>query len=186
MLVVVAATRRELPGVAGVETLVCGVGPVDAATATSWFLAGRTAERKNLFLLHVGLAGAHGIEPPALVLGSESVYSDVVDPGSSFPRVERIEPDPGMLALARETLPEAHVLPIATSGRVTGGTGCAVEAMEGFGVLRACAIAGVPAVELRAISNDVNERDRSRWRFDDALALLRDSAVRLAAAVDRR
>ena len=97
-------------------------------------------------VVHVGLAGARGVEPPALVLGSESVYTDVVDPGSSFPRVERVEPDARLLARARALLPEAHVLPIATSGRVTGGAGCPVEAMEGFGVLRACALADVPAL----------------------------------------
>jgi futalosine hydrolase len=44
--------------------------------------------------------------------------------------------------------------------------------MEGFAVLRAAQIAGVPAVELRCVSNLVDERDRSRWRFDDALAAL--------------
>ena len=52
---------------------------------------------------------------------------------------------------------------------VGGGAGYDVEAMEGFGVLLAAAFAGVPAVELRAISNAVDEPDRSRWRFDDAL-----------------
>jgi futalosine hydrolase len=50
--------------------------------------------------------------------------------------------------------------------------------MEGFGVLRACELAGVPAVELRAISNSPNEGDRTRWRFDEAFAAL-------AAALDR-
>ena len=73
------------------------------------------------------------------------------------------------------------MLPIATSGRVAGGSGCDVEAMEGFGVLRACALAGVPAVELRAVSNDVGEADRAKWRFDDALALLADAVARALA-----
>jgi hypothetical protein len=127
----------------------------------------------------VGLAGARGIEPPALVLGSESVYSDVIDPGSSFPRVERVEPDATLLARTRELLPDALVLPIATSGRVAGGSGCAVEAMEGFGVLRACELAGVPAVELRAISNSPDEADRARWRFDEAFAALAEALQRL-------
>jgi futalosine hydrolase len=44
--------------------------------------------------------------------------------------------------------------------------------MEGFGVLRAAELAGVPAVEVRAISNLVAERDRARWRFDESLAAL--------------
>jgi futalosine hydrolase len=179
MLVVVAATERELAFVSGIETFVCGVGPVDAAASTARMLV----ERRPSAVLHAGLAGARGIAPPALVLGSESVYSDVVDPGSTFPRVERVQPDAGLLERARGALPGAHVLPIATSGRVTGGTGCAVEAMEGFGVLRACALAGVPAVELRAVSNDVEEPDRGRWRFDDALAALEDAVARLLPAL---
>ena len=181
MLLVVAATERELGGVDG---LVCGVGPVDAAAATARFLAERAPAGDGLAVVHVGLAGARGIDPPALVLGSASVYADVVDAGSSFPRVERLSPDAGLLERVRETLPEAHVLPIATSGRLTGGAGCAVEAMEGFGVLRACALAGVPAVELRAVSNAVGEPDRAKWRLEEALAALGDALGRLAAALD--
>jgi nucleoside phosphorylase len=174
-MLVVAATERELALVRGVETFVCGVGPVDAAAAT----ARELAERRPDAVLHIGLAGARGITPPALVLGSESVYSDVIDPGSTFPRVERVQPDAALLARVRAALPDALVLPIATSGRVTGGSECDVEAMEGFGVLRACALAGVPAVELRAVSNDVDEADRGKWRFDDALAALADAVARV-------
>jgi futalosine hydrolase len=174
-MLVVAATERELAHVHGVETFVCGVGPVDAAAATARALV----ERRPDAVLHIGLAGARGIEPPALVLGSESVYSDVIDLGSTFPRVERVRPDAALLARVRAALPDALVLPIATAGRVTGGSGCDVEAMEGFGVLRACALAGVPAVELRAISNDVEEADRAKWRFDAALAALADAVARV-------
>jgi nucleoside phosphorylase len=53
--------------------------------------------------------------------------------------------------------------------------------MEGFGVLRAAALAGVPAVELRAVSNDPDEPDRARWRFDDAFAALADAVPRVLA-----
>jgi len=51
--------------------------------------------------------------------------------------------------------------------------------MEGFGVLRAYDLAGVPAVELRAISNSPNEADRQRWRFDEAFAALAEALHRL-------
>jgi nucleoside phosphorylase len=176
-MLVVAATERELALVRGAETCVCGVGPVAGAAATASALANCRPDA----VLHVGLAGARGIEPPALVVGSESVYSDAIDPGSTFPRVERLAPDAALLARVRAALPDALVLPIATSGRVSGGSGCDVEAMEGFGVLRACALAGVPAVELRAVSNDIDEADRARWRFDDALAALADAVARVLA-----
>jgi len=44
--------------------------------------------------------------------------------------------------------------------------------MEGFGVLRAANLAGVPAVEVRVISNAIRDADRSRWRLSDALTNL--------------
>jgi futalosine hydrolase len=176
VLLVVAATERELASVRGVDTFVCGVGPVDAAIATS----GRLAAGDVTAVLHVGIAGARTLEPLTLVLGSEAVYCDVIDPGSTFPRGERVAPDAALLAAASAALPEARVEPIATTGRVGGGTACGVEAMEGFGVLRAAALAGVPAVELRAISNAVGEPDRAKWRVDDAIAALGDAVARLA------
>ncbi len=173
-MLVVAATDRELALVRGGDTFLCGIGPVEAALQTARALV----ERRPDAVLHVGIAGAQGIEPPALVLGSEAVYCDVIDPSSTLPRIERVEPDPELLARVRAVLPEALVLPIATCGKVGASSGFDVEAMEGFGVLRACALAGVPALELRAVSNDAGEADRSKWRFDEALAALADAVAR--------
>ncbi|HEX5174305.1 MAG TPA: hypothetical protein VFV91_09205 [Gaiellaceae bacterium] len=174
-MLVVAATERELALLDGLDTLCCGIGPVEAAVQTARALA----ERKPEAVLHVGIAGSRTLEPPALVLGSESVYCDVVDPASSMPRVERAGPDPALLERVRAALPEAHLLPIATGGKVGAGSGFDVEAMEGFGVLRACELAGIPAVELRAISNSPDESDRTLWRFDDAFAALAAALQRL-------
>ena len=174
-MLVVAATERELALLGGLDTVCCGVGPVEAALRTARALD----ERRPETVVHVGIAGSRTLEPPALVLGSEAVYCDVIDPGSTLPRVERARPDEALLERARAALPEAHVLPIATCGKVGGATGFDVEAMEGFGVLRACELAGVPAVELRAISNSPDEADRTRWRFDEAFAVLASALQRL-------
>lgn len=180
MILVVAATERELDGARGAETLVCGIGPVEAALAT----AGAIVERKPTAIVHVGIAGARTLDPPALVLGSESIYCDVIDEKSVIPRVDRVAPDAELLERVRVALPEADVLAIATSARVGGGTHCDVEAMEGFGVLRAAALAGVPAVELRAISNRVDVADRSKWQFREALAALAEALPRVLAALE--
>jgi len=169
-VLIVAATERELAHVRRLDTFCCGVGPVEAAVRTARHLA----EHRPDAVLHIGLAGARTLEPPALVLGSQSVYEDARGP--LVP--SRAEPDEELLARMRRALPDAHVLPIGTSAHVGGTSACEVEAMEGFGVLRACALAGVPAVELRAISNAIDEPDRAKWRFDDALDAL-------AAALDR-
>ena len=174
-MLIVAATERELARLEGVETFCCGIGPVEAALQTARVIA----ERRPEAVLHVGIAGAHGIEPPGLVLGSEAVYCDILDLNRKLPRVERVSPDAALLDRCCAALPDALVLPIGTTGHVGGGTGCDVEAMEGFGVLRACELAGVPAVELRAISNSPGEPDRTKWRFDEAFAALADALKRL-------
>ena len=173
-MLVIAATDRELAGVA--EGVACGSGPVDAAAATARALA----ERRPDAVLHVGVAGAHGFAGPQLVLGSEALYCDT----DSAWVERRVEPDARLLAAARAAFPDARVCPIGTSARVGGTSGCDVEAMEGFAVLRACALAGVPALEVRALSNEIGEPDRARWRIDDGLALLRDTLPRLLEALD--
>jgi nucleoside phosphorylase len=163
-VLLVAATEIELCDRPG---LVCGIGPVEAAAATARALASDPPAA----VVHVGIAGGRGITPGGLVVGRESVY---VDLSAEIPVVAHIEPDPVLLERVREVLPNALVLPIGTSGAVGGVTGgeLRVEAMEGFGVLRACALAGVPAVEIRAISNELAEGDRSRWRVGRALEAL--------------
>jgi len=162
--------------VRGAETLRCGIGPVEAALHTARALA----ERRPDAVLHVGLAGARGLEPPALVIGTEAVYEDVRDDALV---VARAAPDATLLDRARAALPDARALPIGTSAAVGGTRGCEVEAMEGFAVLRACELAGVPAVEVRAVSNAIDEPDRAKWRFDDALAALADAVQRLVPAL---
>ena len=173
-LLVVAATERELECAAGAPTLACGIGPVEAAAATAQALA----ERRPEAVLHIGLAGGRGIPPATLVLGSESLYCDL-HADVHVPR--RTLPDEALLAAARAALPEALVQPIGTSAAVGGTTGCDVEAMEGFAVLRAAELAGVAAVELRAVSNEVDEHDRSLWRLEDGLTALEAALPRLLA-----
>jgi nucleoside phosphorylase len=176
---VIAATETELDGLdpARHRSLVCGVGPVEAAAATARALA----EQRPPGVIQIGLAGRHGFVEPELVLGSEALYCDAAVP-SLVP--SRARPDQVLLAAARGALPDARVCPIGTSARVGGSAGCDVEAMEGFAVLRVCELAGVPAVELRAVVNEITEPDRNRWRFDDGLALLRDAVPKLLEALD--
>lgn len=166
------------------EVLACGVGPVEAAART----AARLAEHRPHAVIHVGIAGAHresALEPPSLVIGRESRYCDLGVGPEWAPGV--ITPDAALLDAARRALPHATLHPIGTSARV-GGTGHdterpPVEAMEGFAVLRAAQLAGIPAIEVRAISNAIEEPDRRRWRFDEAFAAIVDATPRLVREV---
>jgi futalosine hydrolase len=169
-VLVVAATDRELVPPAGWRTLCCGVGPVDAAAAT----AAELARDRPTLVLHVGIAGARrdsGLRPPAILVGAESRYCDLGVPERFAPA--RLVAPPDLVAAALRAVGGAGADVIGTSGRIGGTTGCRVEAMEGFAVLRAAALAGVPALEVRAISNAIEETDRSRWRVDEAFDAIR-------------
>ena len=158
------------------EGVVTGIGPVEAAVATARVLV----ERRPRAVLHVGLAGSHDFAAPELVIGSEALYCDTDTP--LVPA--RALPHTTLVALVRAALPKARFCPIGTSARVGGTSGCAVEAMEGFAILRACELAGVPAVEVRVTSNEIGDPDRARWQFDEALALLGATLPALIEALD--
>lgn len=179
MILVVAATERELAGADGAARLACGIGPVEAAAATTTAIAARRPRA----VLHVGIAGARresGLTVPMLVVGSEAVYSDL-----TYELATRSVLAAGdLVAAARRALPGARVLPIGTSGNVGGG-GLGVEAMEGFGVLRAAELAGVPAVEVRAIANEIEEPDRAAWRFEEAFAAIANATPYLLREIER-
>jgi futalosine hydrolase len=175
-ILLVGATDLELCGHPG---LMCGIGPVEAAATT----AAHLAVSRPSAVLHVGVAGGRRITPGSLAIGTEAVYMDL---SAMIPVVERVEADPALLAAVRLAMPTAIALPIATSAAVADGEAThdlRVEGMEGFGVLRACALAGVPAVEARAISNELGESDRSRWRIRRALEALEDAIPQLLDAI---
>jgi futalosine hydrolase len=170
-VLIVAATERELEHVRNRETFVCGIGPVEAAANT----ARRLVQGRPDAVLHVGIAGSRTLPPLTVVLGRESRYSDL---RAAIPVVDRLEPDVALLARLRDALPDAVIATIGTSAAVGGSDD--VEAMEGFGVLRACVLAGVPAVELRVVSNSPDEPDRAKWLFQEAFELLGDVVARVA------
>ena len=180
-ILIVAATHRELCGHDG---LLCGVGPVEAAATTGRALALHRFDA----LLHVGLAGARDLPVGSLVVGTEAVYCDL---SAEWPVVDRVAPDEQLVRSLRDWVPDAAALPIHTSAVVGGDCNRSsqahlVEAMEGFGVLRAAELAGVPAVEVRAISNELGEADRRRWDVPAALSTLERALPRLVAALTAR
>jgi nucleoside phosphorylase len=162
-VLLVAATERELDGQDG---LVCGVGPVEAAAATARALA----LHPTAAVLHIGVAGGRWLAPGTIVIGAEAVYCDLA---AAVTLIDRAPADARLVAAVLDVVPAAPVLPIGTSAAVGGvALDVTVEAMEGFGVLRAASLAGVPAIEIRAISNEIDEPDRARWQIAEAIAAL--------------
>jgi len=181
-ILVVAATERELASPDGWLTLQCGVGPVEAAIAN----AAAIAQHRPLAILHLGIAGARRerqLAPAAVVIGNAARYCDSSVSPEWAPSL--IHPAAALLQIVQRVLPEAPTLCIGTSARIGGSTDCDVEAMEGFAVLRAAESAGVPAIEVRSISNEIEERDRTRWHFTHAFAAITAITPRLVDAIAR-
>jgi nucleoside phosphorylase len=184
-ILVVAATARELATTDGWTGVTCGVGPIEAAVHATQAIARYRPDA----VLQVGIAGARrrrGMPAGTLVIGTRSLYTDL----GLLPAEWAVRDLAAPLALVealRAALPAAVALPIGTSARVGGtvdGTlDCDVEAMEGFGVLRAAHAAGVPAIEVRAISNDIEEADRAHSHFARAFDAITSATPALVRAV---
>ncbi|GJF28247.1 Futalosine hydrolase [Kitasatospora sp. NE20-6] len=171
-----------------VDVLAGGVGPASVAAATAAVLAGR----RHRTVVSAGIAGGFpGVAPVGSVvvasailaadLGAETPdgFTDVAALG--FGRVRHVPAPPLVARLA--TALDAAAGPVLTVTTVTGSAGraaelaarhpgAAAEAMEGFGVAEAAALFGVPAFEIRTVSNPVGPRDRAAWRIKEALEAL--------------
>jgi futalosine hydrolase len=161
----------------GVERLVTGVGPVEAACA----LAAALAARRYRLVVSAGIAGAFDGAArigDGVAIGEDSMEvalesgEPITLPGGQR-TIEEARSDPALVAelaakgfavlrgitVARVTCSDATARRLAASRRAQA------ESMEGFAVLRAAQRAGVPAIELRGISNRCGAREASGWNF---------------------
>ena len=117
------------------------------------------------------------------MIGTEARYHDLSVPAHLAPGV--LVTSPALVAAVARAFPDAPRLAIGTSGRIGGTTDTDVEAMEGYAVLRAAQMAGVPAIEVRVISNEIEQADRELWHFEAAFAAVHAATPRLVEEVAR-
>ncbi|MFF9685430.1 futalosine hydrolase [Streptomyces sp. NPDC014623] len=200
---------REVPGAelhrAGpFDVLAGGAGPAAAAAATAFALAAAPATAPYAAVVSAGIGGGFAPAAPvgALVvatgivaadLGAETPDGFVPVTGLGFGRDTFLPPG----SLVRDVVEATGAVPgpVLTVSTVTGSAartaellaahpGAVAEAMEGFGVAEAADRFGVPALELRAVSNTVGPRDRAAWRVGDALAALTAAFGKTAPVVE--
>lgn len=201
MILVACAVGKEvafLKPVSGVELLVTGVGPIEAAASVSRALA----QSRYTFVVNAGIAGAFEgcaeigdgvvVSEEFMEIGLETGDSIALPDGativerssSDFTVVDRLV-ESGFASKRGITVPRVTATS-STAGRLAA-YGVQTESMEGFAVLRAAEIAGVRAVEVRGISNIVTDRERSRWNFAagaDGLESVLHSLLQLLTALD--
>ncbi|PUA38113.1 futalosine hydrolase [Paenibacillus elgii] len=187
------AVLRGLRGDERFDVVAGGVGPAAAAASAAKALA--AAEYGLVVSAGIGGGFPGRAEIGSLVVADAIVAADLgAETPEGFRSVDelgfgssRIAVDASLAARLTEALQRAglpaHMGPVLTVSTVTGTAataselaarvpGAAAEAMEGFGVAVAARDRGLPALELRAISNAVGPRDREAWRIKEALDAL--------------
>jgi futalosine hydrolase len=165
----------------GVERLVTGVGPVEASCT----LAAALARGSYRLVVNAGIAGVFDgaaqigdgvvVTDDTMELAQENGAPLALPDGIEL--VETARSSPGLVAqlqslgfAALRGITVAHVTSSDTTARRWAERGAQVESMEGFAVLRAAERAGVPAIEVRGISNRCGDRAASGWDFAAGVA----------------
>lgn len=187
------ALERGLNGSTQFKVALTGVGPARAAARTATELA----EHSYRYVINAGIAGGFKDKAPvtSIVVASEIVAADlgseseegflpVDELGLGQAAIQTAQPFSSDLERRlRENEKTVTLAPILTLATVTGTSEttnalqqrfpiAAAEAMEGHGVATAADLAGIPVLEVRAISNEIGPRNREAWKIKEALQAL--------------
>jgi futalosine hydrolase len=182
------ATELEgsmLRAVAGrIRVVRTGVGPVNAAHAVTMAIA----EHKPDGIVVCGIGGAYpnsGLRIGDVACAQVECYGDLgAESPAGFVDMKALGfavvqgPPPLYNDLPMQIFPSARRVKFVTVATCTGTdasaraiearTGGAVENMEGAAIAHVAHLHGVPAGEVRGISNMVTNRDTSTWKLREA------------------
>lgn len=173
-----------------IDHLVTGVGMV----ATAYALGKRLQERSYDLLVNVGIAGSFNPEHElgtVLKIKSDRIFHFGAEQGSSFLPIEQMgfgESSFSEILPTEDLVAAYHNLPYADAISVNMVHGAAetiqrlqtelpkncLESMEGAAFFYAAQEAGVPCIQVRAVSNLVEERNTANWNIPKALQSLND------------
>ena len=182
---------------------VAGIGTVNTASALTHEI---DRERPDL-AIQIGIAGAYvpsGLAIGAAAVASEEIYGDagVLTPGGwrpmeaiGFPLVpgdpplfNRFPLDDALTRRAAEACGAARgpfvTLSQCTGVRAVGDAlcerfGAICENMEGAAAAHVCALYRIPFLEVRGISNRVEDRDPSRWDIPGATMAAHEALMKI-------
>ena len=199
---VVAATAAELSGIydhfqlkpqafvqgAAFDILITGVG----MTATA-FALGQTLNNTYTQVLNLGIAGAFDRQIPlgALVYIHKETFSELgAEDKNAFLTIDEL----GFGSSTIEAMPADHPMLTGlikgsgiTVNTVHGHTESiqrialrlspTIESMEGAAVFYAAQQTGIPCIQVRSISNYVEERNKAAWKIGLAIKNLNDWGI---------
>lgn len=178
--------------------LVSGIG--------SMMMAFSLARHKHIqemeLIIHAGISGSYRSElkPTELVeviseqwadLGAEDANGNFIDSFElGLMQKERFPYKSDKLLKTKQTIPTglkqvAGLTVNKSSGSITTISKMKekfhadVESMEGAGLFYACNVMDIPFVSIRAISNYVEPRDKSKWKIEESIAKLNKTVIKL-------
>lgn len=195
LITAVDAEADALSGVADAMVIAGGIGRTNAAAATTQAILEHGPFRA---VCSVGIAGVlpgadlaigETLVAEACIYAEEGLltsdaFMDVAAMGFSlgdFPG-NQVPVDKELLQQLNQHMPTGRIATVATcSGSdlqaelIARRTSAIAEAMEGAAVVHAARRLGVPAIEIRTISNTTGDRQHQQWDLDGALhAMSRD------------
>jgi futalosine hydrolase len=178
------------------KQLITGIGPVEAAVQLTAYLCQECATVDGV--VNLGVAGAYPLKTGGAglldiclaereVLGDLGIcYGDAIEPlrGAAFEIVDSFDLHSELLTTARTILDNGNIVyrrgTFVTVNSVSGSRQrgsllarqhrALCENMEGAAVARVCSRFDLPLLELRCISNLVEDRNLDKWQLHKACA----------------
>jgi futalosine hydrolase len=177
-----------------------GVGMLAAAVSLTQLLA----EEKPDLVIQAGIAGCFnpGISLGKIVTVNEEALGDtgVQEEGrwkdlfdlklekSSYPPFEKRKlPNPWLEKFNLLKLPAVNAVTINEIStdpkriqQICRKYDPAIESMEGAALHYTCRAAGIPFLQIRAVSNYIGERDKSKWKLGESITALNEALLKYA------
>jgi futalosine hydrolase len=180
------------------EVLITGIGSM----STTYWLTKTIAKHRPNLLIQAGIGGSFSADypPGSIVLVKEEVTGDLgVEENNEFKDVfdmglpQIVEPYTGKNLENKHTaLLQQYNLPLVRSVTINEITTRpvriqqlqqkyqpVVESMEGAAFHYVALVEKIPFIQLRAISNMVGERDKSKWRMKEAIEILNEQLIKM-------
>jgi futalosine hydrolase len=194
------AERDCLIGRNRFEVLITGIGSM----STTYWLTKTIDKHRPDLLIQAGIGGSysHDYPPGSLVLVNEEVsgdlgveenneFKDVFDMGlpqitAPYTGKSLLNKDSAMLQRYNLPLVKAVTISEITTRRerieqLQQKYQPVVESMEGAAFHYIASIEKIPYIQLRAVSNMVGERDKTKWKMKEAIQLLNEKLIEMVS-----
>jgi len=201
-VLVVAATEFEVGGLmsevrsqgSDIDFLVTGVGMV----ATAFALGKHFATNQYDLAINLGISGSFDrhIALGEVVEVIEDSFSELgAENGETFLSIDELGFGEGVFQSTAKPIHLKQVKAITVNTvhgnepsiqKIIDRLNPQLESMEGAAFFYACKQAGIPCLQIRAVSNYVEKRNRDAWQIGLAIKNLNSFALDLLKQMDRR